>query len=151
MPPKLHSNPLPRVPMACLFAIQMNEALQINVLFPFLVFMIEMFGFTGPSLGLHAGLLASSFCGAQIFSSWLWGRLSDRVGLKPCLIAGTLGSSLIFFMFGLSTNFEQAVAARFCAGELSEKKKMLSALETDVCYFASILCSRTLERKHRND
>jgi MFS family permease len=105
--------------MACLFAIQMNEALQINVLFPFLVFMIEMFGFTGPSLGVHAGLLASSFCGAQIFSSWLWGRLSDRVGLKPCLIAGTLGSSLIFFMFGLSTSFEQAVAARFCAGELN--------------------------------
>jgi MFS family permease len=110
------STALPRVPMACMFAVQMNEALQINVLFPFLVFMVEFFGFAGASNGVHAGILASSFCGAQFFSSWFWGQISDRVGLKPCLIAGTAGSAVLFFFFGLSSTFYQAVTARFCAG-----------------------------------
>jgi len=108
-----------------MIAIQMNEALMINVLFPFLVFMTEFFGFTGPALGYHAGILASSFCGAQFLSSIFWGRLADRVGLKPCLISGTLGSSLMFFQFGLSRNFGQAVAARACAGLLNGNSGLL--------------------------
>jgi len=118
--------------MGCMIAIQMNEALMINVLFPFLVFMTEFFGYKGASLGIHAGIIASSFCGAQFLSSMLWGRLSDQVGLKPCLIAGTLGSSLMFIQFGLSRNFGQAVAARACAGLLNGNSGLLK------CYIAKV-------------
>ena len=124
--------PLPLVPMGCMIAIQMNEALMINVLFPFLVFMIEFFGFTGSALGFHAGILASSFCAAQFLSSMLWGKLADRIGLKPCLISGTLGSSLMFFQFGLSQNFGQAVAARAFAGILNGNSGLLK------CYIAKV-------------
>ncbi len=111
--------PLPFLEMMCVCSIQFNEALQINVLYPFLVFMIESFGFTGSALGVHAGLLASSFCGAQFISSMLWGRLSDKIGLKPCLIIGTLGSAIVFFEFGFAKTFTQAVTARAFSGLLN--------------------------------
>ena len=111
--------PLPLRQIVCVLAIQLNEALQINVLYPFLVFAVEGFGFSGSSLGVHAGILASSFCAAQFCTSIFWGRLSDKVGLKPCLIAGTIGSAVAFFFFGLSQNFTQAVLARAAAGFLN--------------------------------
>ena len=49
----------------------------------------------------------------------LWGRLADRIGLRPCLIAGTMGSSAAFLAFGFSANFSQAVMARAAAGLLN--------------------------------
>ena len=39
--------PLPALGMSLMFAVQLNEALMINVLYPFLVFMTESFGYTG--------------------------------------------------------------------------------------------------------
>jgi len=39
--------PLPTLGMSLMFAIQLNEAMMINVLYPFLVFMTESFGYTG--------------------------------------------------------------------------------------------------------
>jgi len=39
--------PLPALGMSLMSAIQLNEAMMINVLYPFLVFMIESFGYTG--------------------------------------------------------------------------------------------------------
>lgn len=110
---------LPMLEMLCLCAVQLNEACQINVLFPFLVFMIESFGYDGNSLGIHAGILAGCFCGAQFFSSMFWGMMSDKIGLKPCLVIGTLGGSAVFIFFGFSSNFYQAVAARSLAGLLN--------------------------------
>lgn len=124
--PKM-STPLPKLEMACILVIQFNEALQINVLYPFLVFMVESFGYTGGSLGIHAGILASSFCAAQFFSSMWWGKLSDRIGLKPCLLAGMLGSALAFYIFGLATSFSVAVGARAMAGLLSGNAGLLKS------------------------
>ena len=81
----------------------------------------------GTALGTHAGLLASSFCAAQFCSSMLWGRLADRIGLRPCLIAGTMGSAVAFIAFGLSANFSQAVMARAAAGLLNGNAGVLKS------------------------
>ncbi len=113
------STPLPALEIACLCAVFFSEALQMNVLFPFLVFMVESYGFTGSELGLAAGILASSFAAAQFLSSMLWGYFSDRVGLKPCLVLGTFGSSLCMLMFGLSRRYVLALLIRFCGGLLN--------------------------------
>ena len=50
------ATPLPVLGMSLMSAIQLNEALMINVLYPFLVFMTESFGYTGTAL---AGLLTA--------------------------------------------------------------------------------------------
>jgi MFS family permease len=119
--------PLPKIQVLAIFMCQFNEGLQMNFLFPFLVFMIESFGFTGTALGAHAGILASSFCAAQFLSSMVWGRLADRLGIKPCIIAGTLGSAVAFFCFGLATTYWQAVLARGCAGLLNGNVGLLKS------------------------
>lgn len=111
--------PLPKSQMVCVVFLQLSEALGINVLFPFMAFMVEDFGYTGAKLGLYTGLLASAFCAAQFCSSVPWGMVSDRVGRKPCLVAGLFGSGLMFFVFGTSTTFTQAILARLATGLLN--------------------------------
>jgi MFS family permease len=46
------------------------------------------------SLGVELGLLASSFNIGQFISSIIWGKLSDRIGRRPVLIAGLFGTVL---------------------------------------------------------
>lgn len=57
-----------------------------NVLFPFLAFMVEDMGYGGERLGFYAGMLAASFCAAQFTSSIPWGIVSDMYGRKPAIL-----------------------------------------------------------------
>jgi hypothetical protein len=41
--------------------LQLCESMQINILFPFLVFMVEDFGYKGEKLGLYAGESVGAF------------------------------------------------------------------------------------------
>jgi MFS family permease len=79
----------------------------VNVLFPFVAFMVEDMGYTGSQLGYHAGLMAASFCGAQFCTAVPWGMLSDRFGRKPMIIVGTIGSGMGMLVFGLARTFPQ--------------------------------------------
>ena len=81
----------------------------VNVLFPFVAFMVEDMGYTGNQLGSHAGLLAAAFCGAQFCTAVPWGMISDRYGRKPAIIVGTLGSGLGILVFGLARTFPQGM------------------------------------------
>ncbi len=78
-----------------------------DLLFPFLAFMVEDMGYTGERLGYHAGLLAASFCGAQFCTSVPWGMISDRYGRKIAIILGTLGAGIGMFIFGFSKTYAQ--------------------------------------------
>jgi len=53
--------PLPALGMTLMSAIQLNEAMMINVLYPFLVFMIESFGYTGTVLVRIFAALSHAF------------------------------------------------------------------------------------------
>jgi MFS family permease len=91
----------------------------VNVLFPFLAFMIEDMGHGGSELGYYAGGLAASFCGAQFCSSVAWGIISDKYGRKPAVIIGTLGAAIGMLIFGFAKEYWQAVLGRLIAGFLS--------------------------------
>lgn len=49
----------------------------------------------------------------------LWGRISDRIGRKPVLITGLVGTALSMILFGFSTNLWCAVMARALGGLLN--------------------------------
>lgn len=49
------------------------------------------------------GLLLSSFSAMQFLFSPIWGRISDRVGRRPILILGLLGSVIFYSLFGLAS------------------------------------------------
>ena len=52
---QLQRSKLPFFQMVTVFAIQFSEAMNINVLFPFLAFMVEDLGYGGHVLGYYAG------------------------------------------------------------------------------------------------
>lgn len=52
----------------------------------------------------------------QLISSPFWGRLSDRIGRKPVLIAGLLGSVLSYLWIANASSVEELGAARLIGG-----------------------------------
>ncbi|HET9709613.1 MAG TPA: MFS transporter [Gemmatimonadales bacterium] len=50
------------------------------------------------------GVLFSSFAIAQLLSSPLWGRVSDRYGRRPALLAGLAGSFFAYVIFGFANS-----------------------------------------------
>src|SRR5262245_7803818 len=63
--------------------------------------------------GLTIGALMSSFSAMQFLFAPLWGRISDRIGRRPILLIGLLGSVLSYALFGYASTFgsDQATLA----------------------------------------
>jgi MFS family permease len=115
----MNETPLPRLQMTIVALLQITEAWNINVLFPFVVFMVRDFGVSEQSLGLYSGLLAGSFQIGQFMSATFWGRMSDKYGRKLTLVAGLSGSMVSGLLFGFSPNFPMAISSRLLSGLLN--------------------------------
>lgn len=87
-----------------------------TLLIVFIVVFIDLLGFgivlpLLPRYGAHfnaskmqLGLLMASFSAMQFLFAPMWGALSDRIGRRPVLIVGLLGSTLAYAMFGVATD-----------------------------------------------
>ncbi|MEX0691903.1 MAG: MFS transporter [Gemmatimonadales bacterium] len=62
------------------------------------------------------GWMIASFSIAQMASSPLWGRVSDRFGRRPALMVGLLGSSIGFLVFGFATSIWMLFLSRIIQG-----------------------------------
>ncbi len=70
---------------------------------------------------LHAsasviGVLAASFPIAQLASSPVWGRVSDRYGRRPALLVGLTASAIAYVIFGFAATLWQLFVSRFVQG-----------------------------------
>lgn len=65
------------------------------------------------------GLLASSFAVGEFFFAPIWGRLSDRFGRKPVILASLLGISFALGSFAIANNLTWLFIARFLQGVFS--------------------------------
>ncbi|CAM9383191.1 unnamed protein product, partial [Ectocarpus fasciculatus] len=124
--------PLPLGQVMTVFMVQLCEGININVLFPFVAFMVEDFGYTGKELGYHVGALAATFCLAQFLSSVPWGALSDRVGRKPPVVLGVLGSAMGMVVLGFSETYGQAIAGRAISGLLTGNVGILKSFLAEI-------------------
>ena len=60
-------------------------------------------GYSDVMVGAVVGGLLSSFSLMQFLFVPIWGRLSDRYGRRPILIAGLIGSTVFYTLFGVAT------------------------------------------------
>lgn len=62
------------------------------------------------------GLLFSSFAIAQLLSSPVWGRVSDRYGRRPALLVGLAGSLFAYLIFGFANTLWLLFVCRIVQG-----------------------------------
>ncbi len=67
-------------------------------------------------VGLYVGLIASSFALAQFATTFFWGWLSDKIGRKPVILAGTVLTAVSFVAFGFCRTLWQAVLVQMVMG-----------------------------------
>ncbi|KAJ2741487.1 hypothetical protein GGI20_005158 [Coemansia sp. BCRC 34301] len=64
----------------------------------------------------YSSILYMSFSISQTLTIMHWGRLSDRIGRRPVLIAGLIGILAVSILFGFTKTFAMAVVVRMATG-----------------------------------
>ena len=62
------------------------------------------------------GPLISAFAVAQLISSPIWGKVSDRYGRRPAMIIGLSASAIAYAIFGFATSLWMLFASRLVQG-----------------------------------
>ena len=65
---------------------------------------------------VQIGWLMAAFSIAQLLSSPLWGRFSDRYGRRPALLVGLSASALAYIVFGLANSLAVLFLSRLVQG-----------------------------------
>ena len=125
-------DPLPTEQVISAVLVQTLELINITVLFPFLIFLVEDFGYSGAEVGIYSGVLAASFCSAQCVSSFWWGWISDKYGRKPAILFGLLGTGIGMIIFGFATTYQQAILGRLVPGLLSGNGGVMKSFLTEI-------------------
>src|SRR5512147_218405 len=78
------------------------------------------------------GFLVASFSLMQFLLAQWWGRLSDRIGRRPVLLIGLLGSALSYLLFGLAGSFAVLLVSRLVAGGMGATVNVAQAYLADI-------------------
>lgn len=65
---------------------------------------------------VQIGWLMAAFSIAQLLSSPMWGRFSDRYGRRPALLVGLTASALAYIVFGLANSLAVLFLSRLVQG-----------------------------------
>jgi DHA1 family multidrug resistance protein-like MFS transporter len=116
------NNVMPRSLMllyASLLIVMSGVGLTIPAI-PFLVARVT--GEASPAsdvVAFHLGALTSAHAAAQLLLAPVWGRLADRYGRKPLVLAGLAGFALAQSLFSLGTSMPWLYGGRLVAGTFS--------------------------------
>lgn len=88
------------------------DLLGFGIILPILPFYAERFG----AEGFRVGAVLTAYSGAQLISAFFLGRLSDRIGRRPVLLASLVGSAVSLALTGLAGSLAVLLASRVLAG-----------------------------------
>ena len=97
------------------------EPIAFMSIFPYAYYMIASFNITEDrdQISAYAGLLITSFTFAEFSTGIVWGKISDRIGRKPTLILGLVGTAISMICFGFANSLPMALIARALGGLLN--------------------------------
>ncbi|HUQ71098.1 MAG TPA: MFS transporter, partial [Planctomycetaceae bacterium] len=93
-----------RSPLFIIFLTVFIDLLGFGIVLP----LLPRYGEHFDAAGWQLGLLMASFSAMQFLFAPVWGRLSDRIGRRPVLLIGLLGSTLSYAAFGWITQLGNA-------------------------------------------
>lgn len=99
-------------PLVIIFVTVFIDLLGFGIIIPLLPFYAESFG----ASAFQVGLLGTSFSLMQFLFSPIWGRWSDRIGRKPIILVGLMGSCLSYLGLALSTSLTLLFVSRVVGG-----------------------------------
>ncbi len=99
-----------------------------GMILPFLTFYAQEFQATP----LQIGLLFSSYSLTQLLCAPLLGRLSDRLGRRPVLLASIAGSAVCYVIFALAPSYAVLLLARALSGVAAANYAIAQAYMADV-------------------
>lgn len=117
-----------RSPLRTVFLTVFIDLLGFGIVIP----LLPIYSYEHGASELELGLLFASFSGMQFLFAPLWGRLSDRVGRRPVLIGGLLGTSGSYVLFALADSMPALFVARMLAGFFGANVSTAQAYIADV-------------------
>ncbi|HEV8114476.1 MAG TPA: MFS transporter [Planctomycetota bacterium] len=125
MPPPRASG---RSPLLLIFLTVFIDLLGFGIVIPLLPLYSRVYHASETELGLLFGC----FSGMQFVFAPMWGRLSDRIGRKPVLVGGLLGTAASYVLFALAGSMPLLFVSRLCAGFFGANVSTAQAYIADV-------------------
>jgi DHA1 family tetracycline resistance protein-like MFS transporter len=114
--------------MPILFLIVFIDLVGFGLVIPLLPFYAERFG----ASPLQMTLLFAVYSLMAMLAAPLWGRLSDRIGRRPVLMASMAAAALAYLWLGFATQLWMVFAARALAGACAGNIAAAQAYIADV-------------------
>ncbi len=110
-----------------LMATVFVDMIGFTIVLPLLPFYATRFG-AKPAM---VGVLISAFAFAQLVTSPVWGRLSDRYGRRPMILTGLVLSAVAYVLFGLAHGLLVLFVSRLVQGMGSGTTGVVQAYVSD--------------------
>jgi DHA1 family tetracycline resistance protein-like MFS transporter len=117
-----------RSPLLVVFLTVFIDLLGFGIVIPLLPVYSKMYGATEQELGL----LFAAFSGMQLLFAPMWGRVSDRIGRRPVLLGGLLGTAGAYVLFAHAPSLSWLMVSRLLAGFFGANISTAQAYIADV-------------------
>ena len=121
-----------------LMATAFMDMVGLLMVVPLLPFYVQKLGGSGVNfLGMHlgvgilSGVIASAFTVAQLLSSPMWGRFSDKFGRRPALLIALSAAGVAYIVFGFAESLWLLLLSRIVQGAGGGTVGVIQAYVTD--------------------